>query len=288
MSSNFTIRKDINNLTSSELANLRLAFKRIQDLPKNDNRSYQYFAGLHDYPGRYCKHYPETIQGYPDVDLFFPWHRAYLYKIEKSLQEQVAGVTIPYWDWRTDNPNNQVIPKAFSDPADDQNNPNPLYHYRIVYPEINLDRYTERFPGTVPSLGPLPTTTQIDAILSDPKDDVFTEFSNNVNFGPHGHVHLWTGGIGKWADGKRRNGDMYQTTYAAFDPIFWSHHCMIDKLWWTWQRSKGVKNIPNEWMDMVLDPFEMKVSDVLDIFQLGYDYGTDGATSAGNWSGING
>lgn len=269
------------------MTNLRLAFKKIQNLPKNDNRGYQYFAGLHDYPGKYCWHYPMMNDGYPDVDLFLPWHRAYLYKIEKSLQEQVPGVTIPYWDWRTDDPKNQAIPKAFSDPYDDQKNPNSLYNYRIIFPEINLDRYTERFPGTVHISGALPTYSSIDKIVNDP-NDVFAEFSNNLNYGPHGNVHLWTGGIGKWADGKRRNGDMYHTTYAAFDPIFWSHHCMIDKLWWTWQRNRGVKNIPDEWKSMVLKPFEMKVSDVLDIYQLGYDYGADGATQPGNWSGPNG
>lgn len=287
MSSNFTIRKDINSLTSDELANLRLAYKKLQNLPKSDNTGYQHFAGIHDYPEQKCWHYPMTYQGYPDVDLFLPWHRAYLYKFEKSLQTQVPGVTIPYWDWRTDDPNNQAIPKAFSDPNDAQNNPNPLFNYNIVYPEINLNRNTERFPGTVPSLGPLPTTPEVDAILNNP-NDVYAEFSNNLNNGPHGQIHLWTGGIGKWADGKRSNGDMYHTTFAAFDPIFWSHHCMIDKLWWMWQRNKGIQNIPNEWKDMVLDPFDMHVSDVLDIQQLGYDYGIDGAAITGNWSATNG
>lgn len=28
---------------------------------------------------------------------------------------------------------------------------------------------------------------------------------------------------------------MGQIVYAAFDPIFWAHHCMIDPLWRIWQ-----------------------------------------------------
>jgi hypothetical protein len=30
---------------------------------------------------------------------------------------------------------------------------------------------------------------------------------------------------------------------AAFDPIFWSHHAMIDRLWWLWQARNGNGNI---------------------------------------------
>src|SRR5437763_12406734 len=31
--------------------------------------------------------------------LFLPWHRAYLYFFEKTLQDRVPGVTLPWWDW---------------------------------------------------------------------------------------------------------------------------------------------------------------------------------------------
>ncbi len=38
----------------------------------------------------------------------------------------------------------------------------------------------------------------------------------------HGDVHIWVGG------------SMGEVPAAAFDPIFWSHHAMIDKLWDQW------------------------------------------------------
>ena len=39
----------------------------------------------------------------------------------------------------------------------------------------------------------------------------------------HNRVHVWVGG------------HMSQIPFAAFDPIFWAHHTMIDRLWRLWQ-----------------------------------------------------
>jgi tyrosinase len=58
---------------------------------------------------------------------------------------------------------------------------------------------------------------------------------------------------------------------AAFDPIFWSHHTMIDRLWWLWQQN-GNSTISPDLMDAVLQPFTFRVRDVLNINDLGYEY----------------
>jgi tyrosinase len=59
---------------------------------------------------------------------------------------------------------------------------------------------------------------------------------------------------------------------AAFDPVFWAHHVMIDRLWWLWQLGHGNGSIPPNLLDVVLAPFNMKVRDVLNVQSLGYDY----------------
>jgi tyrosinase len=282
MSNNFTIRKNIHNFSVDELKNVRTAYGKMMTLPKNDNRSFHYYAGIHDFPGGFCWHDPRPYDGYPDVNLFLPWHRAYLYRFEKALQDQVPSVTIPYWDWRSETSADQGIPKAFSEQTDDDKKPNPFYKSHISFPESGTDRDTERFPGTIQGLA-LPTHKDVYGVINDSTDPFF-DFSERLRE-IHNNVHGWTGGIGVWNDGTYSNGDMSVTTFAAFDPIFWSHHCMIDKLWWMWQQKNGVENIPNEWKDMVLEPFEMKVKDVLNIYQLGYDYGIDGSAVDGNWSG---
>jgi tyrosinase len=82
----------------------------------------------------------------------------------------------------------------------------------------------------------------------------------------HDSVHGWTGG------------DMGQVARAAFDPIFWSHHCMIDRVWYLWQLKNGINNIPDDYKDKPLAPFDMRVRDVLDINRLGYEYAHGSST----------
>ena len=63
-----------------------------------------------------------------------------------------------------------------------------------------------------------------------------------------------------------------QVATAAFDPIFWSHHAMIDRLWYLWQLRIGNSRMPPELLNVVLAPFNLTVRDVLNIYDLGYEY----------------
>lgn len=45
---------------------------------------------------------------------------------------------------------------------------------------------------------------------------------------PHNTVHVMVGGLG---------GIMTDPNYAALDPLFWLHHCNIDRLWSAWLTS---------------------------------------------------
>src|SRR5579859_2851115 len=116
-----THRKNILDLTAAELAALRDAFNKVYQI--NDERGYQYHAGIHGYPVPvYCQH------GTP---LFAVWHRPYLYLFEKALQDQVPGVTIPYWDWTDPEAQINGLPKAYTDQtypdSSGQALPNPLF-----------------------------------------------------------------------------------------------------------------------------------------------------------------
>jgi tyrosinase len=65
---------------------------------------------------------------------------------------------------------------------------------------------------------------------------------------------------------------MAEVATAAYDPIFWSHHCMIDRIWWLWQLRNGNSGMPPDLLDLVLEPFNLTVKNVLSIYDLGYDY----------------
>jgi tyrosinase len=119
---------------------------------------------------------------------------------------------------------------------------------------------TRRFPGN-PSA--LPTQNQIENLLNV---NQFTDFTNQME-NIHDGIHGWTGG-----NNGTVGGDMGSVGTAAWDPIFWSHHCMIDRLWSLWQLRHGVANITPALLPMVLQPFGLKVQDVLSTSALGYTY----------------
>ena len=76
----------------------------------------------------------------------------------------------------------------------------------------------------------------------------------------HDGVHGWVGG------------DMGDVTTAAYDPVFFAHHCMIDRVWYLWQVRHGNGGIPADLLDLELIPFGKRTSDVLDVQRLGYEY----------------
>ena len=67
---------------------------------------------------------------------------------------------------------------------------------------------------------------------------------------------------------------------AAFDPIFYAHHTMIDRLWYLWQVQewRRTTSLPN-YLNEVLAPFGATVKQVLDINALGYEYASSSAAA---------
>jgi len=150
--------------------------------------------------------------------------------------------------------------------------PDPLHKAHIFVPEARppLDRDTRRFPGDP---GRLPGLNDITALYSITQ---FEEFSNALQ-DIHNGIHGWTGGF-TFENGRPVGGDMGSVATAAFDPIFWSHHCMIDRIWHLWQLKNGINNIPAEYMSQILTPFRFTVRDVLNIGELGYEYAVSSVT----------
>jgi tyrosinase len=101
---------------------------------------------------------------------------------------------------------------------------------------------------------------------------------------PHNKIHLAVGGFDVGTTDLSpvpgANGDMGENDTAGLDPIFYFHHCYIDRVFWLWQKRHGAKDdleiidefpgtnsadsqgatpgIPaNEWlsMDTPLEPF---------------------------------
>lgn len=240
-------RKSIEKLSVDQLKALRDGFAAIQRL--RDSRGFWHWAGLHGSPGNDCEHSSNRFDS-----LFLPWHRAYLYRLELALQTQVPECTLPWWDWPASRVNG--IPVAFAEETVD-GGANPLAGFDLpplLTESEGWPAHTSRNPGA-PSR--LPSAEKVEGILelSD-----FNDFSLKLEEQLHNAVHGWVGGT------------MGVIATAAYDPIFWAHHTMVDRLWALWQvRHSNRGPRPGQWR-VVLRALDMTVGDVLDTTALGYDY----------------
>jgi len=145
------------------------AFKRIQELPPDDDNSFWVIAGYHGEPfeGDNWKKDGKKVDG-KKIDMFwggycqhgnvlFPfWHRAYIIRLElalRSVMEAGDDVTVPYWDYSSKESMEQGIPEILTQShvvIDGETVPNPLHSYE--YPQDlsceNADAYYQKPKGT--------------------------------------------------------------------------------------------------------------------------------------------
>jgi tyrosinase len=223
----------------------------------NDERGYQYHAGIHGLP------LPIGCDNAHGTPYFLPWHRAYLYFFERALRDQVPDAMLTWWDWRTATRGQEKpLPTAFA-ARRAGNQPNPLFSAPINRVALEQGRSqgmtvaarTRREPGA-PGAPPLPTRDEVTAVLA--LGD-FLDFSQQVEE-LHNRVHVWVGG------------HMGLIPYAAYDPIFWAHHTMMDRIWRLWQLHHPNASPPQAILDEALPPFRMTVRETLEVTGLGYDY----------------
>jgi len=242
-------RRNVRLLSSGQMVDLRNAITQAQGL--NDDRGYQYWAGIHGLPLPIsCTHHNH---------LFLPWHRAYLYFFEKTLQDRVPGVTLPWWSWV----GKTSLPAVYAS-EESAGEANPLYDSPIQPVGRRKPRETRTWRQPAQD-GQLPSSNVVDAVLAN--TDFFT-FQTQLE-SIHDGIHMWVGGT------------MGDISVAAYDPIFWAHHCMIDRLWYIWQLKHPGAHPPANLLDRALPPFPMTVRQTLQITQLGYDYAAATAAASG-------
>jgi tyrosinase len=245
-------RVSVFNLTADELAALRGAIAKMQEL--RDNRGFEYFAGIHGWPQFRCQH--STAQG--QALLFLPWHRAYLYLFELAMQEQNPAARLCWWAW----PGSRGvgIPPAYAEQEVDAH-PNPLASgplpENVPNPPVDWDPthpITQREPGDPAEL---PDANAVEKVLAISD---YYQFELAVEQQLHNSVHGWVGG------------DMGVVATSAYDPIFWAHHTMVDRVWSLWQSRHASPGPPPDTYSRPLGFGKLTVGDVLDSKRLGYDY----------------
>jgi tyrosinase len=138
----------------------------------------------------------------------------------------------------------------------------------VTLDDADLVLVRERLPGAITD-GPNPVTVRDPDVPDElPRAQTVTRALNSTTFrdfstvleGIHNGVHAWVGGA------------MSAVPIAAYDPVFWAHHSMIDRLWYLWQISPRGVNPPAGLLDRALAPWPVTVRQILDISTLGYEY----------------
>jgi tyrosinase len=253
-------RPSVEKLSPAQGKALRDAIGAMATL--HDDRGFQHFAGLHGGPPRpFCHHGVRDAAGtFSGAPLFLPWHRAYLHFFELAMQDRVGTVTLAWWDWTSPRSRTHGIPSLYEGQG------NPLASQPIAEGfsrPRGVPARTSRDPDIPQNL---PTPDQVERIL---RLNSFTDFSSQLEDQLHNNVHGWVGGA------------MGSVPTAAFDPIFYAHHTMVDRIWRLWQLRHGRPGPPQSQLGTVLAPFPLTVGQVVDVGALGYDYAGTIATAPG-------
>ncbi|MBS0533044.1 MAG: tyrosinase family protein [Proteobacteria bacterium] len=257
------LRRSISTMPLNDpaLNSYRKAVAAMKALPANDPRNWTKQAQIHL---NFCPH---------GNWYFLPWHRAYLAAFEKLCRQMSGDNTfaLPYWDWTA----NPQLPAAFATPTYN-GQPNPLF-------DSTRSSQTVTIPSTY--VGP----SVMQSIYGETSFEVFGSSRPNgqnntspswqrvrgyegpLESTPHDHVHTTIAGN-------------MATFMSPLDPIFWLHHCNIDRVWDQWNRIGRSNSQENIWRSFAFNnqfvvpsgagtqPWNTTVASVLDILALGYRY----------------
>jgi tyrosinase len=162
----------------------------------------------------------------------FPWHSAYLVYFERICRQLTGDQTfaLPYWNWTTTN----TVPSIFyngdvlQDPTEGSS---PVTISQEFVGHSVLETILEETNFEL--FGSAQATTQLQRVAF-----------GGIEGTPHNNVH------------NSFPGDMANIGLSARDPIFWTHHAMVDYCWVDWQFARGNAN-PNDptWANLTFTEF---------------------------------
>jgi tyrosinase len=172
---------------------------------------------------------------------FLPWHRVFLHVFEQHLQAINPALTIPYWDWTTD----QQVPDWLQSytPTVTGATGNTIIVFRTSGADVPFG---------------LPTSADVSTVVGDTDFTTFEQDLENL----HNGVHSWVGG------------PMGDLDTAPADPLFWMHHANIDRIWESWRHTHPGLNPTLSGSDVILDPWSDLEPTTRDTANYNYHYDT--------------
>lgn len=255
------VRSDVMGAGADMLDAYRRAIDAMKALPSTDPRSWQAQAEIHD---NHCPH---------GNAFFLPWHRAYLQYFEQVIRAMSgdSGFALPYWNWST----HPTLPPAFwdgtlNDPTRVIGPSDPMPASAVGQPVIDSILAIADFQTFGSVFVPASCTTGCQRRRTG---------TGSLEGTPHNIVH---GTIG---------GNM-NTFLSPLDPIFWLHHCNVDRLWMEWNKTFANPggtpdsdfwrnfDFADNFVDGAGNPVpSVIVRNLFDTFALGYRYDTQPAAA---------
>lgn len=200
---NRPVRKDVSTLANNDpiLEAYRDAIAQMQALGAVDPRSWVAQANIH------LNHCPHGNW------FFLPWHRAYVMALDTIVRKLSgdASFSMPYWNWTCQ----RAVPAPFWESGSVLN-----YSPRAI---------TSTSQADITVVG----ATNINSIMAETNFEVFASSYATALRGGGGATGRLEGSPHNYIHGSFIGGTM--ATYTSpLDPIFWLHHCNLDRLWFDW------------------------------------------------------
>ena len=187
---------------------------------------------------------------------FLPWHRLMLFQFEQTIREVLhdEDFSLPYWNPVTGNEADLSLPLALRDPG------SPLFN-STRWPWVNGGERIDTLYMNWLSLDCLNEKMYIDSPTGS------LGFCPRFDQNPHFFTHLALGG------------DMAEFSTVGGDPIFYLHHCNLDRIWESWNRLGNSNPTDPKYLnrkftfaDRNRKRLDMPVSAGDRVSQLGYEY----------------
>jgi tyrosinase len=256
------VRLDVMDMKSDDrfFSDYAKAVTGMHGLDSNDRRSWLAQAKIH---ADYCHHH--ELQ-------FLHWHRPYIRFFEQICAKYSGNpdFALPYWNWSK---NSGRLPAPFFD-----------------MPELNVEhwndpgKYVGKAWGSINTIGRRGldkthglldspgggafTLSNINRIKQLPNIDLFRP---GLETQPHDTGHVITGALKNPPMGHMYSG------LSPLDPIFWLHHCMVDRIWAEWQQAGHATPDPKadysgQFVDVDGKPAQANSTIAMNIANLGYTY----------------
>jgi tyrosinase len=194
---------------------------------------------------------------------FLPWHRAFVLLFEEIARNacQDESFSLPYWDYTS----NAALPEEFRKKDD------PVFGVLFVdrrYRDVNAGTPIDQRSG-VQMLDRMNLDSLKEGSFLAGPDGIPPGMNNKLDGDLHGFVHVNVG----------TPQNMGRVPNAAYDPIFWLHHCNIDRIWASWNDHGNQNPASDTWKgqthvfaDVSGNRREITNGEVTDLTPLGYSY----------------